>query len=115
LKKIKWISRHPLPAEALEALAKELNVSASDIVVDAENILFPADADGAYAALKEAAAGYDAVGFVAPAQLTAALLRAAAAGRGLGTKGFFVISVPKMAPDGITRTFVFDHIEVFDM
>jgi hypothetical protein len=110
-KKVLWLSRHPLADEAKEALSKEFG----EVSVDTEAIVFPNDGEGALKALAEAAAGYDAVGFVSPAQLTAELIRRTAKGESLNKKAFFVISVPAEAgPDG-QRRFAFDHLELFNI
>jgi hypothetical protein len=107
-----WISRHPLAEEALNALEAEFGEKVS---VDTEPLVFSNLAEEAFDALKSAAAGYDAVGFVSPAQLTAELIRRTAKGDTLGKKAFFVISVPAPAgPDG-QRRFAFDHIELFEI
>lgn len=109
MKKVKYLSRHKLTEEVIKAVENYFNDS---VVFDTENLLFSVSGVMAYEQFVEASKGYDAVIFVSPAQLTAELIRHIYIDDILPTLGMFIVSVPKMADDGVTREFVFDHLEV---
>jgi hypothetical protein len=111
MKKILWISRHPLDKEAVKALADKYN---DTIGVETKNVLFPATPEEAWEVFKKETEGFDIIGFVAPAQLQVAIFKHLANGGKLGKTGFFVISVPAIAEDGQTRIFKFSDILFFD-
>ena len=110
MKKVLWLSRHQLVDAAVAALKATL---ADDVEIAAENLVFSADGSKAAKQLLEAAANYDVIGGVFPAQLWVNILKDPAK---FACKSMFVVvSVPKTAEDGVTRTFEFDHIEMVEL
>ena len=103
MKKVLWVSRHPLDPKALDALGAEVKV-------ETKEILFHSNGEEAYRQLLSAAEGYNMVGGVFPSQLWVAIVRGGV--YALPFKLFQVISVPAVAADGVTRVFNFDHLEV---
>ena len=103
MKKVLWVSRHPLDPKALDALGAEVKA-------EKKEILFSSNGEEAYRQLLSAAEGYNMVGGVFPSQLWVAIVREGV--YALPFKLFQVISVPAVAADGVTRVFNFDHLEV---
>ena len=103
MKKVLWVSRHPLDPKALDALGAEVKV-------ETKEILFHSNGEEAYRQLLSAAEGCTMVGGVFPSQLWVAIVRGGV--YALPFKLFQVISVPAVAADGVTRVFNFDHLEV---
>ena len=103
MKKVLWVSRHPLDPKALDALGAEVKV-------ETKEILFHSNGEEAYRQLLSAAEGYNMVGGVFPSQLWVAIVREGV--YALPFKLFQVISIPAVAADGVTRVFNFDHLEV---
>ena len=103
MKKVLWVSRHPLDPKALDALGAEVKV-------ETKEILFSSNGEEAYRQLLSAAEGCTMVGGVFPSQLWVAIVRGGV--YALPFKLFQVISVPAVAADGVTRVFNFDHLEV---
>ena len=108
MKKVLWVSRHPLDPKALDALGAD--VDDVDVDVEKKEILFHSNGEEAYRQLLSAAEGYNMVGGVFPSQLWVAIVREGV--YALPFKLFQVISVPAVAADGVTRVFNFDHLEV---
>lgn len=106
MQKITYMSRHQLAPEALMALEERFG----KVEVTQKDILFPASAPEAWEVLKQDEA--QVIVFVAPAQLTAEVIRRP---KEMQKTGVFVVSVPALAPDGTSRMFRFDHLEIFDM
>lgn len=104
MKKVLWISRHPLVEEA----RKEIEAKFGEVEIEAKDVLFDANGEEAFKQLEEASRDYDIVGGVLPAQLWAYMMK-----KGIKfEKPFFVlVSVPVTAEDGKTRKFEFHHLE----
>ena len=102
MKKVLWISRHPLDEKAKNKIG--------DATFVEEPIVFPANGNEGVALLLEKSKKFDLIGGVFPAQVWVALLRKAIRGEKV-PHIFCVVSVPRVAEDGKTRIFEFDHIE----
>ena len=108
MKKVLWISRHKMDEQAYD----ELKDIYGDIEVDTKPIVFPKSGGESYQLLKQEAEGYDIIGFVSPAQLTAELLRTK---NKLNKDGFFIISIPAWAGGNGQRKFEYHHLERFKL
>ena len=106
MKKVLWVSRHPLDPKALDALGADVD----DVDVEKKEILFHSNGEEAYRQLLSAAEGCTMVGGVFPSQLWVAIVRGGV--YALPFKLFQVISIPAVTADGVTRVFNFDHLEV---
>ncbi|MEM4065515.1 MAG: hypothetical protein QXV17_01460 [Candidatus Micrarchaeaceae archaeon] len=103
-----WISRHPLDAEAKNALLK---LYGNDLMIETKDIVFSADGETALTQLKDASSNYDLIGGVFPAQLWVGLLRH---NQEFKKTLFIVVSKEAPAKDGQARVFMFDHLEIFN-
>lgn len=121
--KVLWLSRHPLGADQLADLTRELGDDVTHITH--VNVTFSVHTAYAVDQLIEASKGFDVVAGVFPATLAAALARFSASApedsfvafTGLYRKGekplhcLAAVAAPAAAIDGETRQFVHHHWE----
>lgn len=117
LKKVLWLSRHPMNIPQIKSLQ---NVLEADVSVTSKNVTFPTYSIEAVQLIKELAKGFDVVCGVFPAHIAAAVTWGAvgAPEQGCpqlypldGVHYYVPVSVPVPAEDGSVRAFQHSHWE----